>query len=253
MGILEVKVCGLTDPDQAKACVEAGVDAIGMVFYPKSPRHIPIEQARAIVAEVPHAVATVAVVVNQTVEEILELIDQVGLRPDKFPASEPYQRIIHERPGINAVQLHGEESPEMVRELAYRLKPKGIRVIKALLADERDPGGDLLDRAKYPEADAYLVELGKGPLPGGNALSWEWQRAESLCRRYPVVLAGGLKTENLDQAVRAAHPAAVDVSSSVESKPGVKDLEKVREFIRLVRAIDPRETTRTHRRIFLCR
>jgi phosphoribosylanthranilate isomerase len=77
--------------------------------------------------------------------------------------------------------------------------------------------------------------------------------AESLCRRYPVVLAGGLKTENVEQAVHAAHPAAVDVSSNVEVEPGVKDMEKVRDFIRLVRAIDRSQTTRTHRRIFLCR
>jgi phosphoribosylanthranilate isomerase len=233
--------------------VEAGADALGMVFYPKSPRHITIEQARAIVAEVPYPVANVAVVVNQTVEEIMDLIEKVGSRHDKFPASEPYQLTIHDRPGINAVQLHGNESPEMVRQLAYRLKPKGIRIIKALLADDTQPGKELLERATYPDADAYLVELGKGILPGGNAQPWEWQMAESLCRRYPVVLAGGLKTENVEQAVHAAHPAAVDVSSNVEVEPGVKDMEKVRDFIRLVRAIDRSQTTRTHRRIFLCR
>jgi phosphoribosylanthranilate isomerase len=133
---------------------------------------------------------------------------------------------IVERTGFAAVQLHGGETPEFVE----RLLGEGLFVIKTLFAD-RAPG---FTEASRFNASAFLAECGKGPLPGGNARSWEWGRAGPLARHHPLILAGGLTPENAAQAVRAASPDAVDVSSGVEAGPGRKDIRKVEQFIAAV-------------------
>jgi phosphoribosylanthranilate isomerase len=138
--------------------------------------------------------------------------------------------------GLTAVQLHGNEPPVVVE----RLRREGLFVIKALFAD-RAPG---LDAALNYSASAYLVECGRGVLPGGNAHAWEWGRAAALGERHPLILAGGLTPENADQALRAALPDAVDVSSGVEAGPGRKDIRKVEQFIAAV------ATAGARRRIF---
>jgi len=204
-GAPQVKICGLTDADQALGCVRLGAVAIGCVFYPKSPRYLSEQQAREIVEVLPTGVKGVGVFFNETLPAIMRKV---------------------ERCRLTAVQLHGQERPELVREL----KREGLLVIKALFVKQTPL---VADAAEY-NADAFLVEYAQAALPGGNALAWEWEQAGSLDRKRPLILAGGLTPDNVTEAVGACLPGAVDVSSGVESAPGVKDLKKVAAFMRAV-------------------
>ena len=217
-----VKICGLTTVKEAMACVEAGADAIGFVFYPKSPRHLTIEQAADIAKSLPMDVMTTGVFVDESVDFIMERV-----------------RACH----LKAVQLHGNESPDMIR----RLKSNGLIVIKALFA-AREP---YLDQAgEYHEAHAILVEYGKGVLPGGNAEHWNWKLArdavlaqekkkegiaEKESRLPKLIVAGGLTPENIASAVKLAGPWGVDLSSGVETSPGRKDIGKVKALMSQLR------------------
>jgi phosphoribosylanthranilate isomerase len=202
---IQVKVCGLTDPQQAAACADLGADAVGLIFYPPSPRYVEPSKAAAIAAALRGKAAAVGVFVNVATEEIL-----AGA----------------ERCGLTAVQLHGNESPEQV----VQLKRAGVRVIKALFL-EKDPR---FARTAAYTADAFLLECGLGKLPGGNARRWDWSQAAGLAQ-VPTILAGGLDPDNVARAVSLARPDAVDVSSGVEAAPGCKDLKKVEAFIAAVR------------------
>ncbi len=201
--IPQVKICGLTDVEQALTCAKMGANAIGLVFYPKSPRNLSDNQAKAICAALPSHVATVGVFVNESFEFIMAKVRYCGLK---------------------AVQLHGIETPELVS----RLVQENIMVIKGLFA-EKEPS---LDQAEqYPDASAFLIECGKGKLPGGNAKAWNWRLAGGLKTGCPMILAGGLTPDNVSHAIAAALPDAVDVSSGVESVPGQKDIAKVEAFM----------------------
>lgn len=202
----QIKICGLTRPQEAEACVEAGADAIGYIFYPPSPRCLSAEEAGRITRVLPRTVFTVGVFVNETYETIMPTAETAGLR---------------------AVQLHGNEPPDLVTRLAT----SGLSVIKALFFNGA-PGFDAFDR--YPTASAFLVECIGGPLPGGNALAWNWSTARHLTSTCPVILAGGLTADNIATAIADACPDAVDVSSGVERQPGLKDLTKVRALSQAV-------------------
>ncbi|RJR19958.1 MAG: phosphoribosylanthranilate isomerase [Desulfobacteraceae bacterium] len=202
---VQVKICGLTRVDEAVACAKAGAGAVGCVFYSKSPRCVTGETAREILRVLPEEVTCVGVFVDETYDGIMRLMSLTG---------------------ITAVQLHGGEPPELVE----RLCRDGFFVVKALFAD-RHPGFGNAER--YP-ASAFLVECGQGRLPGGNALPWQWSRAAELSERYPLILAGGLDPCNAAEALIAASPDAVDVSSGVEAAPGRKDIFKVEQFISAV-------------------
>lgn len=200
----QIKICGLTDIGQARVCVDYGVDAVGFVFYKQSPRYIAPEDAREISMTLPWSVDKVGVFVNESFEHILHVASACAL---------------------TAVQLHGQEAPE----LAGRLKNEHLIVIKALFA-EKEPNFEAA--ASYEDCvSAFLVECGKGALPGGNAKTWNWEAAKTFARRYPAILAGGLSPENVCQAIGMAEPDAVDVSSGVEKAPGDKDMGKVRAFM----------------------
>jgi phosphoribosylanthranilate isomerase len=204
-GSVQVKVCGLTRVDEAVACAQVGARAIGCVFYPQSPRFVGEATAADIRRALPPEVACVGVFVDETFEDVMRIVGRTGL---------------------TAVQLHGNEPPELVEQL----RREGLFVIKALFAD-RAPA---FNEASRYSASAFLVECGRGPLPGGNARVWKWGQAAAFGERDPLILAGGLTPENAAQAVRAACPDAVDVSSGVETSPGCKDIRKVEEFIAAV-------------------
>lgn len=206
-----VKICGLRDPDTALACAEAGARAIGLVFHPGSPRNLTAATARAIVDALDGAALPVAVCVNMEPETLLRLC---------------------QRSGIQWVQLHGSESPATVA----RLLDAGLRVIKSLRVS-----GKALPAmaARYALAPALLVECGSGSLPGGNGVAWNWAGARPLAARRPFFLAGGLTPENVGEAIVAANPDGVDVSSGVETAPGVKSLLLVRKFLRAAGAVAP--------------
>lgn len=204
--IPQVKVCGLTDPAQALAVAKLGVDAVGCVFFPKSPRHMTRKAARTLCRVLPANVRRVGVFVDESFSQIMGVVEACGL---------------------DVVQLHGQEPPELIR----RLRRQGLLVIKALFA-ARSPG--LSDLDTYAPS-GFLVECGAGKLPGGNAETWDWARARSLSDRYPLILAGGLTPENIVRAVGLAQPDAVDVSSGVEASPGNKDLRKLAALMAAIR------------------
>lgn len=199
----QAKICGLTDPDEAAACAEMGAAAIGLVFYPPSPRNVELNQARRIQAALSGQVPAVGVFVNSDWDFLCRAIDTCRL---------------------GAVQLHGNEPTELVSRLRRRFD---IPVIKVLFAT-RSPV--MLDAHRFA-ADAYLVEAGKGVLPGGNAETWDWAAAKPFAAQHHTILAGGLDPENLEQAVAACLPDAVDASSGLERAPGHKDLDKVKRYL----------------------
>jgi phosphoribosylanthranilate isomerase len=208
-----IKICGLTRVDEALGCAKLGADAIGLVFFPKSPRYVTDKQALTISSAVSDQVKRVGVFVNSSLDEILRKVDVCRL---------------------SAAQLHGQESPDLVRKLS----DEGIPVIKVLFVD----GKPSLAEADQYAASAFLVECSKGPLPGGNAMVWDWGAVKPFGEDHPLILAGGLSPENVVQAVSSARPHAVDVSSGVEASPGRKDLGRVAAFIEAVS--DCRETDR---------
>ncbi len=215
----EIKICGLTKTDEAVECAMAGADAIGFVFYPPSPRNITPQKAREISMALPDNVSRVGVFVNSGFSDIMRIADYCML---------------------NSVQLHGQESPGSVKSL----KDSGLSVIKTLFIHKMP---FTMAAQSYNAASAFLVECGKGRLPGGNSLVWNWKDVLQFGLNYPLILAGGLRPETIFQAVSDACPAAVDVSSGVESHPGHKSIDKVKAF---VRAISTLPVERKLRKIF---
>jgi len=199
---VQVKICGLTRPEEAAACAAAGATAVGCVFYPRSPRRVSPAQAAAVRRALPAGVRLVGVFVDEPVEGILRAASAAGL---------------------DAVQLHGHEPPGD----AARLRAEGLFVVKALFA-AREPS--FARAAGYP-VSAFLLECGRGPQPGGNARAWDWGAARALAERFPVILAGGITPENAAFALSAARPDALDVSSGVERRPGEKDIARVMRLI----------------------
>ena len=214
----QIKICGLTSITEARACVDLGANAIGCVFYPPSPRNLSLLQARRICEALPSTTTTVGVFVDAGYDHIMQAIKFCSLK---------------------AVQLHGQES----KELVARLRREDMPVIKALFSS-RPP---FLAEASQYDATAYLAEYGKGSMPGGNAQRWNWREASGLSLAHPLILAGGLSPENVAAAISICEPDAVDVSSGVESAPGRKDLDLVKAFIF---EVSRRQLQKNVRRIF---
>ncbi|MFO7716695.1 phosphoribosylanthranilate isomerase [Desulfosarcina sp.] len=201
----QVKICGLTRPVEAAQCAALGAHAIGLVFFPQSPRNVAQDQAKAVVDALPATVAAVGVFVNATFSAIMSRV---------------------ERCGLSMAQLHGQESPH----LAERLKAEGVGVIKALFVD----GSPGFEAGQDFDVDGYLLECARGPLPGGNARVWDWAAARDFGRGRRLILAGGLSPDNVAEAICAGLPAAIDVSSGVEVLPGRKDPDKVARLLAAV-------------------
>jgi len=201
----QIKICGLTNTDEALKAADAGADAIGLVFFKKSPRYVKPERAKTICASLPDDVTSVGVFVNEPFNSIMDIVSTSNLR---------------------AVQLHGNEPPKFVRQLT----DQGLIVIKCLYM-ETQPS---IAQVSTYSASAYLVECTRGELPGGNAMTWNWEDASEFGENHPMVLAGGLSPENVASAIEKSMPDAVDVSSGVELSPGLKDTGRVEAFIRAV-------------------
>ncbi len=202
--IVRSKICGITRIEDALVAAEAGADAIGLVFYAKSPRAVGIEQARAIIAALPPFVTTVGLFVNASRCELNEILDAVPL---------------------DMLQFHGDETPADC-EGFHRPWYKALRV---------QPGEDIRAQAvRYAGASAILLDTFVAGVPGGTGEVFDWSLIPADLPK-PLILAGGLSPQNVQQAVAGVRPFAVDVSGGVESSKGIKDVEKVREFIRLVR------------------
>lgn len=206
---LFVKICGITSLDDALLAADAGADALGFVFFPASPRHTTAERAAAISRGLPATVRRVGVFVNAPRDEMARVADAVGLDLLQLHGEEPPEGLIGlPRPAIKAVRVGEGFAPE--EALRYAGKAAG------LLVDTRLPGAT--------------------PLPGGTGVPFDWSLARGLAERVPfLMLAGGLDSLNVAEAIRAVRPHAVDVSSGVEALPGRKDPEKVRAFVRAAR------------------
>ncbi|MGW8312405.1 MAG: phosphoribosylanthranilate isomerase [Desulfuromonadales bacterium] len=195
-----VKICGITNPEDAHHAVACGADALGFVFFPGSPRYVKPDTARRVIAELPPLVSLVGLFVNEAPGRIRETVEFCGL---------------------NTVQLHGDETPD---QCSY----PPCRVIKALRL-KRQMSVEVF--AAY-EVAALLLDAYIPDQFGGTGHLCDWEQAATVAARHRVILAGGLNPENVAVAVRQVHPFGVDVSSGVEKQPGVKDPEKVARFIR---------------------
>lgn len=211
-GDIRVKICGLTRAEDVAAVAAAGAAYAGFVFFPKSPRNVSIEAARNLAIEVPVGIAKVALVVNA---------DDAAL--DAITAAVP----------LDILQLHGSETPERVTEIRTRY---GLPVMKAVGVADADDVAKLDIYAQV--ADQILVDA-KPPkdavLPGGNGVSFDWRLISARRWTRPWMLAGGLTPENAAEAVALTGTRQVDVSSGVESAPGVKDAGLIRDFVSAVR------------------
>ena len=204
--MIQVKICGITNAADALAAIDAGANLLGFNFYEKSPRHIAEAEAAKIRPRLSKKVEAVGIFVNAPTAHVTALCKSLKL---------------------DAAQLHGDESPETVAELARTLTVwKAFRI-------ESDFRLETLD--EYPEAGAFLFDAAHTGQYGGTGRTTDWDVARRAALRHRIILAGGLNIENVAAAVRIVRPYAVDVASGVESKPGKKDHGRMREFIQEVR------------------
>jgi len=197
--MVRVKICGITNPTDARAAVRAGVDALGFNFA-RGPRKLSPERAKAIIADLPPFVTPVALFVDEAVEQIRHVCSFCG---------------------VTTVQLHGSEWPGMVAKL------HGLTVIKAFRVHT---GYDLKRLHRY-NVSAYLLDTYVPGKLGGTGESFRWEIAREAKQYGPIIVAGGLTPENVADAVRAAQPYGVDVASGVETTPGIKDAKRMQAFV----------------------
>ena len=200
--MVKIKICGITNLEDAILAAELGADALGFIFYAQSPRKVDAETACSIIAQLPPFVAAVGVFVDETAAVVQELAARAGL---------------------DWVQLHGQESPDYCRNLGHKVI-KGFRI-----QDE----GSLSRLADYRgAAQALLLDTYKKGQVGGTGETFDWHLARKAKRYGPIILAGGLTSENVAQAIATAGPAAVDTASGTEAAPGKKDPAKLRAFFK---------------------
>lgn len=204
--MVKVKICGITNTEDALAAVDCGADALGFVFFKESPRHVAPELAREIISLLPPFVTTVGVFVNEEIQAMREIMT-LG--------------------GINLLQLHGDEPPEACA--AWH------RVIKAFRVKDFT---DLKPLEKC-RVSAYLLDTFTPESFGGTGMIFNWDIAVEAKRYGRIILSGGLNPENVEKAVRWVRPYAVDVSTGVESEKGKKDLKKMQEFIVKAKGLQP--------------
>jgi len=211
-----VKICGITNLEDALLAVEAGADALGFVFYDKSPRYVDRKTARRIVAELPSRIESVGVFVNQLEDSICTVADEVEL---------------------SAVQLHGDKEDPHVADLVVKRRPN-LKVLVGISMQHPTPESWAM-MWRPDVVSAFLVDSGTSSKPGGTGQTFDWRARrksiEVIANLGHVVIAGGLTMTNVAEAIRILRPWGVDVASGVEARPGKKDPEKVRAFVAAVR------------------
>lgn len=209
MSEIEIKICGLSTPEAVDAAVAAGATHIGLVHYPPSPRHVSLEQAAALRNRTPNRVKVVLLLVNEQPQPTAQAIQAV--RPD-------------------VVQFHGSETPEW---LALLKQHSGLEIWKAVGISD---AASLTNVQRFKgAADRLLYDAPAKQLPGGNGLAVDWSLLAGFRHEMPWGLAGGLRPENVSEAIRQTGATLVDTSSGVESAPGVKDVERIAAFCRAAR------------------
>ncbi len=202
---MKVKVCGITSLEDALAAVSEGVDALGFNFYPSSPRYVDPERVRGIVSRLPPFVVSVGLFVN-------------------VPEPREVERIARAA-SVQVLQLHGDETPEFCGELSAWPLVKVLRIGEGSI-----PGGF----ERYP-VSAFLLDTRDDNLFGGTGRTFDWSLAAQIHKVRPIILAGGLKPQNVARAIRAVRPYAVDVCSGVEAEPGKKDHRKLKALFDNIR------------------
>ena len=201
---VKVKICGMTNLKDVKVAVDGGVDAVGFIFYKKSPRSVTMQAVREIVLELPPFVDSVGVFVNETAEQINKISDHCKL---------------------DRVQLHGDESPAFCKKIRRRvikvIRVKDIQSLKKL--------------SDYP-VSSFLLDTFSEDQYGGTGKVFDWNLAFPAKKYGPIILAGGLTPINVRQAIQRIQPYGVDVCSGVESQPGIKDHKKMQAFLKNVKA-----------------
>ena len=210
-----VKMCGITRQCDAEAAIDAGVDALGFVFYPSSPRVLGVEQAASICDTLPPFVSAVGLFVNATAEEVSKVIDSVGL---------------------TLLQFHGDEPASFCEQFslpyikAFRMAVSGDQTTQGKAYNTKDL---LAQMDRHPQALGFLLDAFQQGVPGGTGHTFDWAHVPSQATQ-PLILAGGLGAQNVAAAIDQVRPFAVDVSSGIESAPGIKDVEKIIHFMREV-------------------
>ncbi|MDA0708839.1 MAG: phosphoribosylanthranilate isomerase [bacterium] len=203
MSAVRVKICGITNREDALCAVEAGADALGFIFYAKSPRFVAPETVGEIVAVLPPFVTAVGVFVNAPEERIDAVVKLAGLRAIQLHGDEPPEACLgHAVPVIRAVRVGADFSPEHLR--AYLV-------------------------------DTFLLDTAKSGMYGGTGKTFDWSAAQAAKPMGRLILSGGLTPDNVAEAIAHVAPYAVDTGSGVESEPGRKDHEKVKAFVKAVR------------------
>ena len=198
-----IKICGVTRLSDALHAAAHGADAIGFVFWPRSPRYIDPARAAGIIAALPAGVTAVGVFVNQPVDAVRDVVAKTG---------------------ITVVQLHGDEPPDFAGVV-------GCPVLRAIRVEQAETAC-----AAWPGDTMFLVDGSDPVRRGGTGVQADWPRAAAIARTRRVVLAGGLTAESVAEAIAAVRPFGVDVSSGVEDAPGVKNPDKVARFLANARA-----------------
>ncbi len=200
---IKVKICGTTSLKDALLAVDSGADAVGFIFYKKSPRYIPQREAKEVIAQLPPFIETVGVFVNDTSDKVNRIAEQCRL---------------------TAVQLHGDETPAFCRRIKRR-------VIKALRVQDADSLKGMLNY----DVSGFLLDSYSDESRGGTGKIFDWNLALRAKKQGPVILAGGLNPYNVYTAIHRVKPYGVDVCSGVEKSPGIKDSRKIDEFVKSVR------------------
>ncbi len=205
--MIYIKVCGITNFQDALALAESGVNALGFIFYPKSKRYIPPEKANEIIKELPPFASTVGVFVNEKMEDVIDVI---------------------RRCPVDVLQFHGDESPEYCSQF-------NKRVIKAF----RIKGDFSFDIFEGYSINAFLLDSYSESEYGGTGEVFDWDFAV-LARKFgKIILAGGLNPLNIEDALIKVHPYGIDMSSCVEIEPGKKDINKVKEIVKICKHFEP--------------
>jgi len=205
---MKIKICGITRKEDAQLCYNYGADAIGFIFYPKSERYITPEAAKDIVHSLPPLLMKIGVFVNEEIEEVNHIAQFVGL---------------------NSVQLHGDESPEYVMKMTHPvIKSFGI-----------DASFDFSKINEYKNCD-LLFDVKDDKEFGGTGRSFDWNLIPAELRNKSII-AGGVSSNNIKDIYSTIHPSTVDLSSSVESSPGIKDKNKIIEVLNIIRQIKQNE------------
>ncbi|HJN01724.1 MAG TPA: phosphoribosylanthranilate isomerase [Nitrospinota bacterium] len=197
--MIKVKICGITNKEDALYAAGCGANALGFIFYEKSPRYIEPDDAKTIIAALPPFVTTVGVFVNKDFNDIRDITLLTG---------------------VTVVQLHGDESPSYCNLVEGKL-------IKAI----RVKNDSSIEGLKKYDVDTFLLDSFDKNSFGGSGLTFDWKLAEKAKQYGKIILAGGLTPDNVEEAVKKVAPYGVDVNSGVEKKPGIKNKNKVKEFI----------------------